>query len=296
MMRITVLLTSALLTTASGSCVLDSSGTVSNAIDSALYIWTATKRCAGPVVGDAPIKCEQDVASSVKAVTATAGAIAGMMNSCGAIDDANAKCGLAVNGLISATAGLAAAGGKITQFCKDKDFGEEPELKTALGKCTIQSGGAINSIFDAKNTIGHLQKGCDANTDGKKCAVNVLDVVSVVADLGAHLAGSAAFCQAYATHGAAKVGAEMCTNGVLEAISQLSNVARIAMGVEKACSKESTRLYLEGNGDGDVGEAPTSSPSATITAALLAALPITAVLGVIAGMRLAKSRQQAAFE
>jgi hypothetical protein len=291
MMRITVLLTSALLTTASGSCVLDSSGTVSNAIDSALYIWTATKRCAGPVVGDAPIKCEQDVASSVKAVTATAGAIAGMMNSCGAIDDTNAKCGLAVNGLISATAGLAAAGGKITQFCKDKDFGEEPELKTVLGKCTIQSGGAINSIFDAKNTIGHLQKGCDANTDGKKCAVNVLDVVSVVADLGAHLAGSAAFCQQYATNGAAKVGAEMCTNGVLEAIAQLSNVARIAMGVEKACSKASTRLYLEGN-----GEAATSGPSATMMAALLAALPITAVLGVIAGMRMAKSRQQAAFE
>jgi len=287
---VNVLLMSALLTTAAGTCVLDSSGAVSNAIDSALYIWTATKRCAAPVVGDAPIKCEQDVASSVKAVTATAGAIAGMMNSCGAIDEANAKCGLAVNGLVSATAGLAAAGGKITQYCKDKDYGEEPELKTALGKCTIQSGGAINSIFDAKNTIGRLQKGCD-DSDSKKCAVNVLDVVSVVADLGAHLSGSAAFCQQYATNGAAKVGAEMCTNGVLEAIAQLSNVARIAMGVEKACSQESTRLYLEGN-----GEAATSSPSATVTAALLAALPITAVLGVIAGMRMAKSRQQAAFE
>jgi len=290
MMRVAILLSSAFLSSAA-PCVLDSSGTVSNAIDSALYIWAATKRCAAPVLGDAPLKCEQDVASSVKAVTATATAIAGMMNSCGAVDDANAKCGLAVNGLVSATAGLAAAGGKITQFCKDKDFGEEPDLKTVLGKCTIQSGGAINSIFDAKNTIGHLQKGCDANTDGKKCAVNVLDVVSVVADLGAHLAGSAAFCQQYATNGAAKVGAEMCTNGVLEAVAQLSNVARIAMGVEKACSKESTRLYLEGN-----GEASTSKPSATITAALLAALPITAVLGVIAGMRMAKSRQQAAFE
>jgi len=279
---------SALLTTAAGTCVLDSSGAVSNAIDSALYIWTATERCKAPALGDAPIKCEQDVASSVKAVTATAGAIAGMMNSCGAIDEANAKCGLAVNGLVSATAGLAAAGGKLTQFCKDNDFEEKPELNTVLGKCTIQSGGAINSIFDAKNTIGHLQKGCG---EGKKCAVNVLDVVSVVADLGAHLAGSAAFCQQYATNGGAKVGAEMCTNGVLEAIAQLSNVARIAMGVEKACSKESTRLYLEGN-----GEAATSSPSATIPAVLLAALPITAVLGVIAGMRMAKSRQQAAVE
>jgi len=290
MMRVAVLLASTLLTTASGACVLDSSGAVSNAIDSALYIWAATKRCAAPVVGHAPIKCEQDVASSVKAVTATAGAIAGMMNSCGAIDEANSKCGLAVNGLVSATAGLAAAGGKITQFCIKKDYEDpEPDLKTVLGKCTIQSGGSINSIFDAKNTIGRLQKGCD-DSGSKKCAVNVLDVVSVVADLGAHLSGAAAFCQQYANPGA-QVGAEKCTNGVLEAIADLSNVARIAMGVEKACSTEATRLYLEGN-----GEAATSSPSATITSALLAALPITAVLGVIAGMRIAKSRQQAAFE
>merc|ERR1719506_478194 len=204
-----------------------------------------------------------------------------MMNSCGAIDEANSKCGLAVNGLVSATAGLAAAGGKITQFCIKKDYEDpEPDLKTVLGKCTIQSGGSINSIFDAKNTIGRLQKGCD-DSGSKKCAVNVLDVVSVIADLGAHLSGSAAFCQEYATHGTAKVGAEKCTTGVLEAVAQLSNVARIALGVEKACSKEATRLYLEGN-----GEAGTSSPSAAM--ALLAALPITAVLGVIVGMRIAK--------
>jgi len=286
-MRVTILLTSALLSTAS-HCALDSSGAVSSAIDSALYIWASTKRCKPPLVGDGPLKCEQDVASSVKAVTATAGAIAGMMNSCGAVDDANAKCGLAVNGLISATAGLAAAGGKLTQWCVHHDYTDpSPALNTVLGKCTIQSGGAINSIFDAKNTIGHLQKTCDDAGD-KKCVVNVLDVVSVVADLGAHLAGSAAFCQQYADPSHA-VGQEKCANGVLEAIAQLSNVARIAMGVEKACSTESTRLYLEGN-----GEAATSIPSATIT--LAAFLPITAVLGVIAGMRIARSRQETAVE
>jgi len=287
MMRVALLLSSALLSSGA-PCVLDSSGAVSNAIDSALYIWAATKRCAGPVVGDAPIKCEQDVASSVKAVTATASAIAGMMNSCGAVDDANAKCGLAVNGLISATAGLAAAGGKLTQYCVNKDLQDPaPDLNTVLGKCTIQSGGAINSIFDAKNTIGSLQKQCD-DSGSKKCAVSVLDVVGVVSDLGAHLAGSAAYCQQ--EFGAtANVGGELCANGVLEAIADLSNVARIAMGVEKACSTASTRLYLEGN-----VEATTSGPSTAIMAGLVAMGVAGLVLGVVAGSRIARSQQTSA--
>jgi len=287
MMRIALLLSSALLSSAA-PCVLDSSGAVSNAIDSALYIWAATKRCAGPVVGDAPIKCEQDVASSVKAVTATASAIAGMMNSCGAVDDANAKCGLAVNGLISATAGLAAAGGKLTQYCVNKDLQDPaPDLNTVLGKCTIQSGGAINSIFDAKNTIGSLQKQCD-DSGSKKCAVSVLDVVGVVSDLGAHLAGSAAYCQKEFSP-TANVAGELCANGVLEAIADLSNVARIAMGVEKACSTASTRLYLEGN-----VEAATSGPSTTIMAGLVALGVVGLVLGIVAGSRIARSQQTSA--
>jgi hypothetical protein len=255
-----------------------------------LYIWASTNRCKPPFAGNEPLKCEQDVASSVKAVTATAGAIAGMMNSCGAIDEANAKCGLAVNGLVGAAAGLAAAGGKLTQFCVKKDFEDvEPELNTVLGKCTIQSGGAINSIFDAKNTIGSLQKSCteDGKLDGddlKECQVNVLDVVGVVADLGAHLAGSAAFCQQYANPASA-VGSEKCAGGVLEAIAHLSNVARIAMGIKQDCSAESTRLYLNSEG-------VASSPSATMLPMFLAAaLPLTAVLSVIAGLRMAKSRQ-----
>jgi len=287
MMRVALLLSSAFLSSAA-PCVLDSSGAVSNAIDSALYIWAATKRCAAPVIGDAPLKCEQDVASSVKAVTATATAIAGMMNSCGAIDDANAKCGLAVNGLVSATAGLAAAGGKLTQYCVKKDLEDPaPDVNTVLGKCTIQSGGAINSIFDAKNTIGRLQKQCD-DSGSKKCAVNVLDVVGVVSELGAHLAGSAAYCQK--TFGStADVSSELCANGVLEAIADLSNVARIAMGVEKACSAASTRLYLEGN-----VEASTGGPSTTMMAGLLALAVAGLVLGVAAGSRIARSQQTSA--
>merc|ERR1712224_1028275 len=129
------------------------------------------------------------------------------------IDEANAQCGLAVNKLISSTAGLAAAGDKLGLFCHYKDYTDVAsivERKTLLGK----------------NTIAHLEKGCE--NGGKKCAVDVLDVIGVIADLGAHVSGSAAYCQEYKDP-AKDVHAEKCTNGVLQAIAELSNVARIAM-------------------------------------------------------------------
>ena len=110
--------------------------------------------------------------------------------------------------------------------------------------------------------------------------MGVLDVVGVVSDLGAHLAGSAAFCQ-QALGDATNVGGQRCGNGVLEAVASLSNVARIAMGVEKACSTASTRLYLEGN-----VEAATNGPSTTIMAGLAA----LSVFGMVVGGARSRSR------
>jgi len=278
-----VLLTSAVFLTNAKECALDSSGAVANAMDAALGIWASTERCKPPMA-DGPIKCEQDVASSIKSMSATAGAIAGMLASCGEIDDTNAKCGLAVNALVGATAGLAAASGEIADFCALHAPGKE-ELKprkTDLGKCVAHSAHSINSLFNAKTIISGLSKDCP---DGKKCTVDVLDVVSAVSDLGAHLAGSAAFCQA--AHGGASAlvtNQEKCTKGILGAVASLSGVAKIGMSVQEACSASATSLYLETR-----GEAATSSAILPIT--LAAALPIAAVLSVIAGLRLGKSRQ-----
>jgi len=282
MIRIVLLISAVFLTNAK-ECALDSSGAVANAMDAALDIWASTERCKPPMA-DGPIKCEQDVASSIKSVSATAGAIAGMLASCGEIDDTNAKCGLAVNALVGATAGLAAASGEIADFCALHAPGPE-ELKprkTDLGKCVAHSAHSINSLFNAKTIISGLSKDCP---DGKKCTVDVLDVVSAVSDLGAHLAGSAAFCQA--AHGGASAlvtNQEKCTKGILGAVASLSGVAKIGMSVQEACSASATRLYLETR-----GEAATSSAILPIT--LAAALPIAAVLSVIAGLRLGKSRQ-----
>jgi len=266
-------------------CALDSSGAVANGIDSALGIWASTERCK-PGLG---VKCEIDVASTIKSVSATASSIAGMMASCGAIDETNAQCGLAVNGLVGAAAGLAAASGTIADFCALHTAGPEElhPLTTDLGKCTANTGGAINSIFDAKNTISSMQKDCDVS-GSNKCTVGILDVVSVVSDLGAHIAGSTAFCQSYAGTGGKSITEAKCAKGVLEAVSSLSAVSKIATGVSQACSASSTRLYLEGRGLASGGEGSLASVGLFAVAAVFA---VTAVLSVVAGLRLAKSRQ-----
>jgi hypothetical protein len=154
-----------------------------------------------------------------------------------------------------------------------------------LGKCTINGGGAINSLFHAQQTIHALSKRCVPSE--KKCVVGLLDAVTVVSSLGAHLAGAAAFCQE--AHDTTVHGREQCAGGIMASLAHLTYVARMGMGIEKACSPEATRLYLEGKDLADKGEGSFASLGLFVAAAF----PITAVLSVVAGLRLAKSRQQA---
>jgi len=270
--------------TSAQECQLDSTDAVASAIDSALYIWASTKRCSPPIA-DA-VACERDITSSIEAVTAAAGAIAEIVGSCGGIKDANAQCALAVNGLVSATAGLASAGGQVADFCVKQNYVPPAEDRaTTLGKCTISGGGAINSLFHAQQTIHALSKRCVPSE--KKCVVGLLDAVTVVSSLGAHLAGAAAFCQE--AHDKTVHGKAQCAGGIMASLAHLTYVARMGMGIEKACSPEATRLYLEGKDLADKGEGSFASLGLFVAAAF----PITAVLSVVAGLRLAKSRQQA---
>jgi hypothetical protein len=244
-------------------------------------------------------------------VTATAGAIAGMVGDCGGEIDKNTKCALAVNSLVSATAGLASAGGKVADFCGKQDYSTHMDLTTTLGKCTIHGEGSINSLLDAQHTIRSLSKRCVPSE--KKCIVGLIDVVTVVSSLGAHIAGAASFCQE--AHDGTVNGKGQCASGILASIAHLSYVARIGMGIEKACSPEATRLYLEGRdladkakdetaGDDDKSAGPLAflgsigiskkqlGSLGSLGLFVAAALPITGLLSVVAGMRLAKSRQQ----
>jgi len=301
-----------MMATANGDCTLDSSSAVAHGIQSALFVWAASKRCTGTVLKEAGVKCEQDVTAAIESVTAMANDIAGMVSDCNdkkkdKEDVQNQVCLSLVTDLVSKTAGLAKDGGAIADHCGQivpKEFDHNVlGGATILGMCTVNSGAAINSLFKAKNVIQGAQKGCGPAesmhtswvTELRKCATSSFNVLAVLSNLGAYLSASVAKCNKYdeiATHGTDGIEvnevADTCASAVLASIADLSAVANIGMQLETKCHVSDARLFIE-NGSDEVAKRAGINP---VVFGLAAILPITAVLSFVAGSRFAKARKQ----
>jgi hypothetical protein len=271
------------------SCELDSSAMVTHGINAALDIWAASKRCHGAMVNLAPVKCERDVAGSISELATFGGAIAEMVGSCGAVKLANHDCAMAADSLVAATAGLAAVGGAIADQCGLANVpaaldGDILGTATELGKCTAEAGSSMNSIFQASNTLQHVQKSC---SDSREiCKVDALDVVSVLSSFGGYIAAAYADCSLAANpHTKSDIGADACSADILMGIAQLSNLAKLGLTMQKACASSSSRLYLDTN-----TEATTTTGNLS-SFALAAFLPIAMVLSFVAGRRFGKADQ-----
>jgi len=288
-----------LMVTADWSCSLDSSDVVANGMDGAINIWAATQRCKGTIPAQAPVKCEQDVASAIQSVSLMAGAIADMIGSC----DKKAQfgeCGLSVNKLVGATAGLAAAGGLMANKCGqipapntdlDADLPPNAERATRLGKCTADAGESINSIFQVSNTVRDARKHCYGKAKG--CPTSAFNVLSIIANMGSYIASTVTNCVKYEDEQKKVKDPEYvagleCTESILSAIAGLSEVAAVGASIKDDCAATSSRLYLESNAGANT-EGPFKNPTVLVLAAIL---PITAVASFIAGSRFAKSRKE----
>jgi len=292
MMRGIVSLLLVCLAAASPQCILDSTGAVSDAIDSALFIWAAEKRCKGEILNQAPVKCTQDISSAIESVTSLANSIAGMVSSCGAIKEANVQCGLDADRLVSATAGLAAAEAHIADKCAHVRptivaiapapfAGNVLERETKLAKCTSNAGHSMNSVFEASNTLQSLKSKCPT---GESCAINALDLVDVLASFGSYIAATVDDCTAYEN----KAGNDNadCADGILASIARLSKLAKIGLEMSTSCKTTSSRLYS------DIDSQASTALASPLALALAAILPVAAVLSFVAGTRFAKKRQQ----
>jgi hypothetical protein len=285
------------LAAAGGQCELDSSAMVEDGINGALAIWASTKRCHGAWLSLSPVKCEQDIATSIQVVTHMAGSIAGMVQSCHqSLVTENHECALAANALVSATAGLAAASGLIADKCahvaKAPKDGGVLGLATDLGSCTADAGGSMNSLFHASNSLQNVKKHCAKGLGQKHCAMDALDAVGVLSSFGAAIAAAVSDCSAYHDKTAppsatTDTAAASCANGILSAVAQLTEVAEQGVTLKRVCEAPAARLYLEGHD---------AATSGALPFALAAALPITAVLSFALGKRVAKSRQQTAAD
>jgi hypothetical protein len=273
-------------------CELDSADTVEHGVNAALAIWAADKRCHGTLLTEAPVKCEQDVSTSIQELIEMGSALGGMVGSCGAVKLENWKCGKAADNVVAATAGLAAAAGKIADDCAHivpaALDGDVLDTATQLGKCTADAGDSMTTLFHAHNSIQHLKDKCGAGSRRRRkggCTVDALDVTSVLADFGAYIAAAYTECSEY-HNAAADTEASDCADGVLSGIAQLTELAKLGLEMKDACKSSSSRLYLDSNNE---AASATTSP---LVLALAAILPVSAVLSFVAGSRFAKSRQQ----
>jgi hypothetical protein len=280
------------MASASGTCEIDSGDAVSSALDSVLNIWAATKRCNGPILTQAPVKCEQDVASAIESVSRMATAIEGMVGDCNGGLTQEGKCGVSVTTLIGTSAGLAAASGKIADKCfktvPAQYDGKILQEATLLGKCVANSGAGMNSFFKASNGIQDATKNC--GQEGKKCTTSRLNVVSILAHMGGFIAESVDECSAAHDMATATKGMDTsaveCAGAIMDGIGDLSTFANLAMNMQKDCDLSSSRLYLES--EGTDAKAATGTPTLLALAAMVS---ISAVLSFVAGSRFGKSRR-----
>lgn len=293
MMRGILPLALVLAAAAKETCELNSADGVADALQAAMDIWAASKRCEGNYVKQAPVKCTQDVANSISDMTALGGALAGMAGSCGHASEDH--CAAAGNEVVGATAGLTAASAKIADHCAhlEPHSLDHPILntETLLGKCTANAAESMNSMFEAHNALEKLHATCVEKGHGS-CTVDSMDVVTVLSEFGAYISEAYAHCDRYndgervvtAAHKESHETAE-CAAAVLEGIGQLTELADLGLKMKKACHHEASRLYLAEK---------SAQPSAIATSPmfLTVALLISVVLSFAAGMRFTKSRQQ----
>jgi len=271
-----------------GDCLVNSGEAVSDAVDSALFIWAATKRCGK---GGKQIKCEVDVSSSIKAINSMINVILSTVDQCGQLNTANKECGLEAGKFTEHTAGLTAALGQLSQKCF-KQFGAA--AGSGFGgvagpvMCSIDLKNTLKNLFDVVTDLQKTRSDCDK--DQKNCASNGLHIVGALSGMGQFLAGSAGQCKRAAdpTHKVAKDN--LCAQAALGVVEYLSKVADDGIELSRKCPHSlveveqnlpngALRLYDgdKTNGGNDLGF--------SINLVLGALLPAAAVLGFVGGKR-----------
>ena len=164
-------------------CAIDGSGAMDSAANAALNIWASTKRCDKGAASDA--MCAVDIASSIQSVNDMVMTIVSAVEDCGAIKTSHLKCGMAVGGLTSASAALAAATAGMLTACPTslKQAANDDGLgsTTHLGNCVIDAKATMTALFSASHQLASVKAATDKDTAA-------LNVVAALADLGHFLA------------------------------------------------------------------------------------------------------------
>jgi len=291
-------------TTSELTCALQGSGAVDELLDSAIYMWAATKRCAETGEG---VRCEVNIASAVESVNGMINVIVKALESCGHLKSEKIECGQSVGRLTESIAGLTAASGGVIATCPNKlepryittvrgslaktdTYGESTE---GFGACMVDVKATMKSLFHAIKRLMTLEEHCE-DPHSEKCTHNVLKVVDSFASIGEMIASAlnhCTVCQTLSQGGS--LGCEKmrmdadCAAESTRLVDEVNNVARAAVGMDEHCGiSKGERLFL----DDDEDTIATGTGGTSVTLGLVALLPLTAVVAFMGGSRIAKTR------
>jgi len=280
------------------TCALEGSGAVDELLDSAIYMWAATKRCAETGEG---VRCEVNIASAVESVNGMVNVIVKALESCGHLKSAKIECGQSVGRLTESIAGLSAASGGVVATCPNKlepryistvrgslaeadQYGHEE-----FGACMVDVKATMKSLFHAIKRLMTLEEHCE-DPHSEKCTHNVLKVVDSFASIGEMIASALNHCIVCkpGDAGCEKMREDAdCAAQSTRLVDEVNNVARAAVGMDEHCDiSKAERLFL----DDDEDTIATGTGGTSVTLGLVALLPLTAVVAFMGGSRIAKTR------
>jgi len=282
------------------ACGLNSVEVVDELLNSAVYIWAAVERCEH---SDEGVRCVVNVASATESINGMINVIVKALEHCGHLKTTHALCGAAVGRLTESVAGLTAASGGIVAVCPNAL--EPKHLHTVgqslhaggkygherFGECVVDIKSAMSSLVKAIKRMMTITEHCE-DRSSEHCAHNSLKIVDAFASLAEMIASSIHHCTVCKPLDAAckkmQEDAE-CAAESTRLVDELDNVGRAAVAMEAECEiGTSERLYLDDE-DESIPNGSSKS-SSTVTLALVALLPITAVLAFSGGSRIARAR------
>jgi len=291
-----------------GDCLVDGTEAVSDAMDSAMFIWASLARCGH--TGET-IKCEVAITSAIESVNGMINVILKAVDKCHGLHTDHKKVGLAASKLTRAFAGVAAASGGLIQKCPSIFGGKPHGNNFGHGDavfCTVNLKSTAKALFKAIKALMKISK------KDHQGAANSLKVVEAFAHLGQYLAGALGHC----THtlDETKLGCGYYVQGL---IADLAKVAEAGVHLAKEAGDDD-----DDADEGGAAVAPSTASKAAVEAGVTTIeiqvprkyelfndkkkdeddssfnaaqvlgmlLPVTAIVGFVGGRAFATRRQR----
>jgi hypothetical protein len=269
-------------------------------MDGMVYIFASIVRC-NPAASD-EVRCTLDVSAAIESVNKMVNIIVKAVDKCGAITTEKPQCGIAIGELTRSMAGLTTASAGIIAKCPNKLNGGKPMdtvdvggakgddtpadevdsgFSNSFGQCILNVKDSVKSLFKAVKRALVLSDDCTV-PDSLECSHNAVKLADAFVGLAEYLAGAVGKCSSNVKDDVNGQCAQMSTR-LAHATGEVGQAGTALAAACAPTAKE--RLYLDSLDTKKLEAAPASN---SLTFALAAFLPVTAVVAFVGGKRMAR--------